>query len=349
MDNAPVGAPPHDSRHGARPPEVPRGDPRAGNVRVDDARIAGARTDDARDAQPAEPVVWVNGRPSDTVGPHVSALDRGFTLGDGLFETMRAYRGTIFRAEQHLARLRAGAAAFGLERPEALEATLDGAVDAGRRGGLRDAVVRLTVSRGVGVPGVAPAASSAPTVVVAVHPLRRYDPGVYTSGLSAHVATGRRNERAQTVGLKTLAYADAVAALDEARRTGFDDALFLDTEGHVSEATSSNVFLMRRGTLVTPPTSCGILPGITRAAVLEIVAASLLPHEESATTLEELYDASEAFLTSSVREVVPLVRVAGHTLGDGTPGPVTQRIMAAYGELVFHECVPWMNAEEGRG
>ena len=347
MDNVPVGGPPRGSRHVAPRGEAPRAGVRADDPRGDEAHAGNAR--DARDARDAQPVVWVNGQSAAAAGPHLSALDRGFTLGDGLFETMRAYRGTVFRAEQHLARLRAGAAAFSLVLPETLEATLDGALDAARRGGLRDAVVRLTVSRGVGAPGVAPAAATAPTVVAAVHPLPRFDPGIYADGLSAHVATGRRNERAQTAGLKTLAYADAVAALDEARRAGYDDALFLDTEGHVSEATSSNVFVMRRGTLVTPPASCGILPGITRAAVLEIVAATLLPHEEGATTIEDLYDASEAFLTSSVREVVPLVRVAGHLIGDGMPGPVTQRIMAAYGELVFHECVPGMNADGSRG
>ena len=319
-----------------RAPNVPVGGPPR-EIAAADAHVGDAQAADAHTAG-AAPVVWVNGRPADTHAPHLSALDRGFTLADGLFETMRAYDGTIFRADRHLVRLRAGAAAFGLPVPDALETMLDGALDAARRGGLRDAVVRLTVSRGVGVPGVAPAPTAEPTAVVAVHPVPRFDPAIYARGISAHVATGRRNERAQTAGLKTLAYTDAVAALAEARQAGADDALFLDTEEHVSEATSSNVFLMRRGTLVTPPLSCGVLPGVTRAAVLDIVAGSLLPHEESAATLDELHDASEAFLTSSVREIVPLVRLAGRPLGDGTPGPVTQRIMTAYGELVFREC-----------
>jgi branched-chain amino acid aminotransferase len=275
----------------------------------------------------------------DAGAAHLSAFDRGFTLADGLFETMRAYAGTVFRLDRHLTRLRAGAEALELTLPPHLEATVNDALAAARDAGHADATVRLTVSRGVGAPGVAPPAHAEPTVVVAVHPLPHFDPAIYTAGIAAHVASGRRNERAQTAGLKTLGYADAVAALAEARRARCDDAILLDTEDHVSEATSSNVFLLRDGALVTPPVSCGALPGVTRATVLELVAHTLLPHEESTATLEDLHHASEAFLTSSVREIVPLVRVAGRPIGDGTPGPVTQRVIAAYGELVFRECM----------
>ena len=117
-----------------------------------------------------------------------------------------------------------------------------------------------------------------PTVIVAVNPLPVFPAAIYDAGLTAHVASGRRNERAMTAGLKTLAYTDAVAALLEARRAGADEALFLDTEGHCSEATSSNLFVVdRRRTLVTPPVSCGALPGITRAAVLELARALGMP------------------------------------------------------------------------
>jgi branched-chain amino acid aminotransferase len=284
------------------------------------------------------PVVWIDGRASDAAGPHLSALDRGFTLGDGLFETMRCYDGSIFRRAQHLDRLLAGAATLGIALPADLDAMIDDAVRAGRDAGLGDAVVRLTVSRGPGAPGVAPPADAAATVVTAVHPLPAFGGATYEAGIVAHVASGRRNERAQTAGLKTLSYTDAVAALAEARQAGADDAIFLDSEDHLSEATSSNLFFMRDGVLVTPPLSCGALPGITRAVVLEIVRDTVLPCEESVATLEDLHRASEAFLTSSVREIAPLVRVGEHTLGTGTPGPVTRRVMTAYAECVRREC-----------
>ncbi len=204
--------------------------------------------------------------------------------------------------------------------------------------GLRDTSVRLTVSRGPGAPGVAPPPDAHPTVVVAVHPLPPFPASLYGDGLSITTASGRRNEHAVTAGLKTLSYTDAMVALAEARAGGNDDALFLDTEGHVSEATSSNIFLVIDGTLVTPATRCGVLPGITRATVLELAADRGIPSEERIVHPDELDDADEAFLTSSVREIVPVVRVDGRLVGDGAPGDVTRTIMAAYAERVWAEC-----------
>jgi branched-chain amino acid aminotransferase len=317
---------------------VTEGEDGGGNVPVEGPpRVA---PDRAPNGPPHDgrPVVRVNGAAADPAAFLLSPFDRGFTLADGLFETVRCYGGVPFRLERHLERLRAGALALDLPVPTALERTLAQTLDEARAAGLLDAVLRVTLSRGAGAPGVAPPLDAEPTTVVAVHPLPRFAPTLYTAGLTAHVATGRRNERAQTAGLKTLAYTDAVAALAEARRAGADEAIFLDTAEHLSEATASNVFLMRDGTLVTPPLSCGALAGVTRATVLELVAGTVLPLEEGTATLGDLHQASEAFVTSSVRELVPLVRVAGRPVGDGTPGPVTRRLMAAYGELVFREC-----------
>lgn len=284
------------------------------------------------------PVIAINGHVVDPSIPHLSALDRGFTLADGLFETMRSYGGVIFRLDDHLARLERGANALRLFVPPQLHAmvlnTLRTAVDQG----LRDASVRLTVSRGPGAPGVAPPPDAQPTVVIAVHPLPPFPASLYGDGLSAATAVGRRNEHAVTAGLKTLSYTDAMVALADARASGNDDAIFLDTAGHLSEATSSNLFLVVDGTLVTPPLECGVLPGITRAAVLDIAGERSLGTEERQLHPEELHDADEAFLTSSVREIVPLVRVDGRLIGDGAPGEVTRTLMAAYAERVWAEC-----------
>jgi branched-chain amino acid aminotransferase len=284
------------------------------------------------------PVISIDGQIVDPAIPHLSALDRGFTLADGLFETMRAYGGVIFRLDEHLARLERGASALRLFVPPQLRAmvlnTLRAAVDQG----LRDTSVRLTVSRGPGAPGVAPPPDAHPTVVVAVHPLPPFPASLYGDGLSISTASGRRNEHAVTAGLKTLSYTDAMVALAEARAGGNDDALFLDTEGHVSEATSSNVFLVLGDTLVTPATRCGVLPGITRATVLELAGDRGVPTEERIIHPDELDDADEAFLTSSVREIVPVVRVDGRLIGDGAPGEITRAIMAAYAERVWAEC-----------
>ena len=293
------------------------------------------------------PIIFVNGERAPAGGACVSALDRGFTLADGLFETMRAYDGVVFRLDRHLARLHQAARVLALPLAGRVGSVVGTAVEDAMRAaaaaGLTDASVRLTVSRGTagpggGGPGLAPPERAEPTVVVAVHPLPAWPPSLYAAGLSACVASGRRNERAMSAGLKTLAYTDSVMALAEARAHGADDALFLDTAGHVSEAAASNVFCYARGCLVTPPVSCAALPGITRAAVMELAASLGIGATERVLEPPELAAADEAFLTSSVREVVPLVRLDGRVIGGGAVGPVTTRLIAAYRELVWREC-----------
>jgi branched-chain amino acid aminotransferase len=177
-----------------------------------------------------------------------------------------------------------------------------------------------------------------PTVVVTVAPPPAFGAAIYETGLRAHVASGRRNEHSITAGLKTLAYTDAVAALIEARTAGADEVLFLDTAGHCSEASASNLFAVISGRLATPPTTCAALPGITRAAVIELAAELGAPVDERPFGLDELKGADEAFLTSSLRGIVPLVRVDGRAIGSGTPGAVTQKVMTAYTALVKREC-----------
>jgi len=281
------------------------------------------------------PAVWVNGARQPSAGPHLSARDRGLTLADGVFETMRAQAGTVIRLDRHLARLVQALAALEIPvQPELREWVLD----AVRAVGGGDASVRLTVTRGVDMGGVAPPVDARPTVIIAVNPPPVFPAAVYADGLTAHVASGRRNEHAMTAGLKTLAYTDAVAALLEARRAGADEALFLDTEAHCSEATSSNLFAWTGTTLVTPPVSCGALPGITRAAVLELASALGVPRAERVFGLDDLLGAKEAFLTSSLRGLAPLVQVGAHPIGRGTPGALTRQLADAYTALIAREC-----------
>lgn len=281
------------------------------------------------------PATWVNGERVPADGRHVSARDRGLTLADGLFETMRARHGVVFRLEQHLTRLERSLDLLQIPRPADLRAWVDAAVaDAAAS----DTSVRVTVTRGPAPAGVAPPAAAHPTVVIAINPFPAFAPAVYESGLSAHVASGRRNERSMTCGLKTLSYTDAVAAMLEATRAGADDALFLDVESHCSEATSSNLFVWTGTELVTPPVSCGALPGITREAVIEIAGAQELRVAERAFGLDELFAADEAFLTSSLRGIAPLVRVDGRAIAKGVPGARTRAVAAQYAALVDEEC-----------
>ena len=281
------------------------------------------------------PLVWVNGDPQDD--PRVSVHDRGLTLADGLFETLHVTSGKAFRLDRHLARLGRGLAAMEIPYPVALGSWLDRAVtqeSVQAFGG--KASLRITVTRGVGPAGVGVPVDATPTVVISVGPMPTFA-GVHENGLSLHVASGRRNERAMTAGLKTLAYADSVAALLEARRAGAEEALFLDTDGHCSEATASNLFIWTGAVLVTPPIGCGALPGITREAILELASAQGIKTPERLCTLQDLRDAREAFLTSSLRGVAPVVRVGQTVIGTGVPGAVTASLTAAYRALVERE------------
>ena len=283
----------------------------------------------------ALPAFWLNGRRQPAEGPHLSGSDRGFTLADGVFETMHAHGRTVFRLDRHLERLKDALGVLEIPAPPQLRSWV---LDAVRGVGGSDMSIRLTVTRGIGAGGIAPSAATVPTVLVAVAPLPVFPTSVYDVGLIAHVASGRRNEHAMTAGLKTLAYTEAVAALLEAQHARADEALFLDTEGHCAEATSSNLFVWTGITLLTPPVSCGALPGITRAAVLELATTRGVPVAERPFGLDDLFDAEEAFLTSSLRGLAPLVRVGGQEIGLGTPGVLTRQLADAYTALVVREC-----------
>lgn len=279
--------------------------------------------------------VWVNGQRQLAGALHVSARDRGLMLADGLFETMRAHRGVVFRLDRHVARLQRSLGVLEIPAPADLR---DWVLAAIPDGAAEDVSVRLTVTRGIGASGVAPPADMEPTVIVTVNPFPVFPAAMYEHGLAIHVASGRRNEHAMTAGMKTTAYTDAIVAFLEARRAGADDSLFLDTAGHCSEATSSNLFVRAGHELVTPPTSCAALPGITRDAVLEIARTMGVATAERAFGLDELLGADEAFLTSSLRGIAPIAKVGGRALGAGVPGELTRAIAAAHAELVAREC-----------
>jgi len=277
--------------------------------------------------------LWVNGRATPADQPSLSALDRGFTLGDGLFETMRAQEGVVFRLNAHLDRLCAGARLLGIPLPPGLREQVADAAHGDDE--YRNASIRLTVSRGVAPPGLAPPDRAQPTVAIVAHPVVR--PRV-PEPIVAIMAAGRRNEYALTAGVKTLAYTESIVALAQARAAGADDAIFLDTAGHVSEAAASNLFAVIDDVLVTPPLSCGVLPGITRAAVLELARALGIAVVQREMAEPELAAASEIFLTSSIREIAPVVRIATAAVGTGQHGQVTVRIVEAYRALVRLEC-----------
>lgn len=290
----------------------------------------GAPNDDYMTVPPiagTETVAWLNGRPIDRHAPALSVLDRGFTLADGVFETMRVARGVIIQLDAHLARLTSALARLRIPFPPHMEQTVADATRVlAERGD--DAAVRLTVSRGIGA-GVAPVPNVEPTCVLTISPFPSNQAATYERGLVTVVASGRRNEFAATSGLKTLSYTDAVLTLADARAAGADDAIMLDTSGHVAEGVSSNLFIVSHGDVRTPPPTCGILPGITRATVMSLIAV-----QEAIIVPSDLAAADELFLTSSLRGIAPVRSVDGSAVGGSVPGPITQQLMAAYGRWI---------------
>jgi len=265
--------------------------------------------------------VWLDGAVVDEGAARVPVSDHGFLLGDGVFETLRVYRGEPFDLEEHLARLRGGAEVMGLRAPPAPDLAR-AAHEVMRANDLGDARMRITVTSGPGPAGLA-RGSGPPTVLVVAAPLAPWPPAS-----TAVVSRLRRDEHSPLAGVKTTSLAESVTAFAEARAAGADEALLLNAAGRLCEATTANVFLVRDGTAATPPLESGCLGGITRGHVLALGAI------EQPLSRADIAQADEAFLTSSTRELQPLVAVDGRPLGSGQAGPVTRRLAQAYSAFV---------------
>jgi branched-chain amino acid aminotransferase len=263
--------------------------------------------------------------------------DRGFLLGDGLFETIRLYGDHAFRLHAHLARLRAGAQKIGIPIPDRLEADVAAVLKGWkerRPPEAEDGALRLTLTRGTGA-GVLPEREEKPTLVLGAS---RYAPdrNLPVRGLRALVR-GRVDERALTAGLKAIGYLERIVALRDARREDADEALLVNSIGRVVEGSASNLFAVRDDVLLTPSVADGALPGITREVVLSLAASGGIPVEERALPPEELTTADEIFLTSSLRELAPVVSVEGLTIGSGTPGPAYRAMREDFLRIVREE------------
>jgi len=285
------------------------------------------------DHQPGH--VWVDGRLLAAGEPHLSAFDRGFQLGDGVFETLRARAGRPTELPEHVARLGRSAAGLAIPLPDDVEGRLTGAIASllaaeGLDGPDGDASVRITVSRGTffGRGLLPPDEHPAPTIVVQAWPVSPVPAGHLENGLHLVPSTVRRDPENPLSALKTTSRADYVFARVEAREAGADDAIFLTTDGFLSEGTSANLFLVRGDELATPSLACAILPGTTRDWILRWADGVGLRTNEAWLTTRELTEADEAFLSSSVAGILPVTRFATQPIGDGSPGPWTLRARA---------------------
>lgn len=284
--------------------------------------------------------VWLDGRILRRAEARVSAFDRGLLLGDGVYETVRAQAGKVFRWVPHRNRLARSLAGAQIRLPFPMERVEEGIQEVLEANHLEAARIRLTITRGEGGPGFEIPADSPPaTVIVAASAWRSLPSEKYRDGVAA-VVPGVRQTPASSLdpALKSISRIHLVLARLEVARRGAHEAILLTTRDEVAEGTSSNVFLVRAGVLRTPSLETGILEGVTREAVLDLAQAAGIPTEESRMAERELDRAEEVFFTNTSWGALPVTRVDGGPVGSGRPGPVTQELGKGLAALVEREC-----------
>ena len=275
--------------------------------------------------------VWLNGKLVDREDAKISVFDHGLLYGDGVFEGIRSYSGRVFRLKEHIRRLFDSANGIRLAIPLAADELAKAVADTLQANGLKDAYIRVVVTRGVGTLGLDPNRCSSPTVFVITDKIELYPRELYENGLEIITAATMRNHpNAVNPRLKSLNYLNNILAKIEAIDAGTLEAVMLNHQGFVAECTGDNLFIVRDGVLFTPPISAGILEGITRDEIIAIAEDFGIKVREENLTRHDLYVADECFLTGTAAEVVPVVRIDKRTIGDGHPGPVTRRLLEEF-------------------
>lgn len=276
-------------------------------------------------------LVYLNGEFVPKEEAKVSVFDHGYLYGDGIYETMRAYKGMLFLLDKHLVRLRHSADVISLQLPLPLNqigAALDETV---RKNNLSDAYVRIQISRGPGEIGLDPALCPVPTMVIAAKPFKDYPVEHYGRGVSVAIVNTRRNHPlALDPSIKGTNFLNNILAKIESIRVRAYEAIMLNWEGYVAEGTISNIFFVKSGKLYTPSLKTGILDGVTRGLVLDLAREEGIQTEEALILPSEILDADECFITNTTMEVMPVTTIDGKPVGSGTPGPVTAALHKAY-------------------
>ena len=275
-------------------------------------------------------LVWLNGRLVPAGRARVSALDRGLLHGDGAYDTWRTYAGRPFAVAAHVRRLAAAARTLALPSPGPAAAWEHRTRLLVARARLPDAAVRLTLTRGPAGDALAPVGRARPTLLLVARPLPRDLSRRQARGVSVILLPFPRDATPPWAALKLVGHASAVAGRLAAARRRADEALYVTPQGQVTEGTTTNLFLVERGALVTPPRSAGILPGVTRALVLALARREGVAAREESVPVPRLRRAAEVFLTSSTVEIVPVVRLDGRVVGEGRPGELTRLLQVRY-------------------
>jgi len=278
--------------------------------------------------------VYVNGRWVPSEKATVSIFDHGLLYGDGVFEGIRAYNGLVFKLREHIDRLWESAHTLMLKLPLTKPQMEDIIVRTLRKNRLKNAYIRVIITRGAGDLGLDPRKCPRPGIIVITDKIRLYPESLYRKGLEIiTVATARNVPEAVNPQIKSLNYLNNILAKIEAVTSGYEEALMMSSSGYVSECTGENVFIVKDGALLTPPPYVGILKGITRQCVMELGRRMGLDVREEVFTRHDVYNAGEVFLTGTAAEIVPIVKVDNRTIGQGKPGPVTAELRSAFREM----------------
>lgn len=285
-------------------------------------------------------LVYIDGEFVPASEAKISVFDHGFLYGDGVFEGIRAYNGRVFKLMEHLDRLYDCAKVIKLKIPVSKEEFAEIILETLRRNKLRNAYIRPIVTRGIGDLGLDPDKCSNPSIIVITQEWDRLYGDLYEKGLRAVTVAIRRNPiDSLPPNIKSLNYLNNILAKIEANAKGGDEAIFLDHNGYISEGSGDNIFVVKNGTVITPPT-INNLRGITRAVAIELIKKLNIPFKEANIGLYDLYSADEIFVTGTAAEIAPITYIDGRVVGDGRPGELTKRLMEEFRKLTETEGVP---------
>lgn len=279
--------------------------------------------------------IWLDGALVEESEAKISVFDHGLLYGDGVFEGIRFYNGRVFRLEAHIRRLFLSARAIALNLPWTEEEVCRYTVETIAANGLTDGYVRLVVTRGSGGLGLNPYLCETPSMFIIASTISLYPKEYYENGLALITcATRRPAPGALSPQVKSLNYLNNIMAKIEAIQAGAMEGLMLNEQGFVAECTGDNIFILKEGVLETPRVSDGALDGITRRVILELSDKLGIPWVEKQLTRYDLFTADECFLTGTAAEVIPVVALDRRPIGTGKPGPLTQKYISAFRELV---------------
>lgn len=286
--------------------------------------------------------VFIDGALYDKDDAKVSVFDHGLLYGDGIFEGIRAYSGRVFMLEEHIARLFQSAKGILLKPEWSAQEVTDAILSTLRANGLKDAYIRVVMTRGVGDLGLDMRKCKRPSLIIITDRIELYPEIYYQKGLEV-ITSSLRRPRHDTLppAIKSLNYLNNILARAEATRAGAQEALVLSAEGFVAECSGDNIFKVSKKRIVTPPPYAGILEGVTRLVVMRLVHEKFkLEMAEEMFTAFDLYRAEEVFLTGTGAEVIPVVRIDGRTIGAGVPGPFTMKLVEAFRDFANKTGVP---------